>query len=47
LLAPLSDAMADWNGLLNMTLGGMANGVVYAGVAAVGTLALAAVRRPS
>ncbi|MGF7473793.1 hypothetical protein WFJ45_23970, partial [Salmonella enterica subsp. enterica serovar Minnesota] len=31
LLAPLSDAMADWNGLLNMTLGGIANGVVYAG----------------
>jgi len=45
LLAPLSDAMAGWNGLLNMTLGGLANGAVYAAVAAVGTLALAAVRR--
>jgi hypothetical protein len=47
LLAPLTDRMADWNGLLNMTLGGIANGAVYAGVVAVGTLAMSAVRRRS
>ena len=46
LLTPLTDAMAEWNGLLNMTLGGIANGAVYAAVVAVGTLALNAVRRP-
>ena len=30
LLAPLSDRMAGWNGLLNMVLAGAANGLVYA-----------------
>jgi hypothetical protein len=32
LLSPLSDEMAGWNGLLNMVLAGVANGVVYAAV---------------
>ena len=32
LLSPLSDQMAGWNGLLNMVLAGLANGLVYAGV---------------
>lgn len=44
LLSPLSDRMADWNGLLNMTLGGIANGAVYAAVVVVATLAMNAVR---
>jgi len=30
LLSPLTDRMADWNGLLNMALAGTANGLVYA-----------------
>ena len=30
LLGPLRDAMADWNGLLNMVLVGLVNGMVYA-----------------
>lgn len=34
LLSPLSDRMAGWNGLLNMVLAGVANGLVYAAVAA-------------
>ena len=45
LLSPLSDQMADWNGLLNMTLGGIANGLAYAAVAVGVTSALAAVWR--
>lgn len=45
LLAPLSDRMANWNGALNMTLGGIANGAVYAAVALVVVLAVDAVRR--
>ena len=44
LLRPLADAMADWNGLLNMLLVGLVNGVVYAAVLALGSAALAAVR---
>ena len=32
ILRPLSDRMADWNGLLNMVLGGLVNGAVYAAV---------------
>lgn len=44
LLSPLTDRMADWNGLLNMTLAGLANGAVYAAVVVVVTLALNAVR---
>ena len=39
LLAPASDAMATWPGLVNMTLGALVNGVVYAVAAgAVGAL---------
>ena len=30
LLSPLSERMAGWNGLLNMALAGVANGLVYA-----------------
>ena len=30
MLSPLTDRMADWNGLLNMVLAGTANGLVYA-----------------
>ena len=45
LLSPLSDRMADWNGLLNMTLGGIANGAIYSVVFVVVTLAVHAVRR--
>ena len=37
LLSPLSHRMAGWNGLLNMVLAGVANGLVYALV--VGTVA--------
>lgn len=44
LLAPLSERMADWNGLLTMALGGIANGAVYAGIVLGVTLALGAVR---
>ena len=44
LLSPISDRMADWNGLLNMSLGGIANGSVYAAVVVVVTLAVNAVR---
>ena len=36
LLAPLTDRMADWNGLLNMVLAGIANGLVYAVVFVAG-----------
>lgn len=32
LLRPFSDGMADWNGLLNMLLAGLVNGIVYAAV---------------
>ena len=32
LLGPISDAMADWNGLLNMVIAGVVNGAVYAAV---------------
>ena len=46
LLSPFSDRMADWNGLLNMVLGGAANGLVYAVVFAAAAVALGAVRRP-
>lgn len=45
LLTPLSDAMADWNGLLNMVLAGIANGAVYAVVVVGVRIALTAVRR--
>jgi hypothetical protein len=46
LLEPLTERMAGWNGLLNMVLGGVANGLVYAVVFAAAALALGAVRRP-
>ena len=45
LLAPLADAMAGWNGLLNMVLAGAANGVVYAAAVVVVAAALSVVRR--
>jgi hypothetical protein len=45
LLGPLWDAMADWNGLLNMVLVGLVNGVVYAVVLTLVAAGLAAVRR--
>jgi hypothetical protein len=35
LLSPLSEAMSGWNGLLNMVLAGLANGVLYAVVFAL------------
>lgn len=44
LLAPLHDRMAEWNGLLNMALGGVVNGAVYAAVFLGVTLASGAVR---
>jgi tetrahydromethanopterin S-methyltransferase subunit F len=34
LLSPLSERMAGWNGLLNMVLAGVANGLLYALVVA-------------
>lgn len=45
LLQPLADSMAGWNGLLNLVLAGLVNGVVYAAVFALGAAALAGVRR--
>jgi hypothetical protein len=44
LLGPLWDAMADWNGLLNMVLVGLVNGLVYAVVVTLVAAGLAAVR---
>jgi hypothetical protein len=45
LLMPLADAMADWPGLLTVTLAAAVNGVVY-GVIAVAVVALSnAMRR--
>jgi hypothetical protein len=43
LLAPLTDRMAEWNGLLNLVLAGVANGAVY-GLAVI-AVALAVVGR--
>lgn len=44
LLSPLSDEMAGWNGLLNMVLAGVANGLVYA-LVVVGVAAVLRLRR--
>ena len=39
LLGPLSDVMATWPGLINVTIGAAINGVIYAaGAGAVGTV---------
>jgi hypothetical protein len=35
LLGPLSDAMAAWPGVINMAIGSVVNGVVYAAIAGV------------
>ena len=45
LLSPLADAMADWPGLLNVTLGAVANGVVYGGIAVAVAAIANAMRR--
>ena len=44
-LAPWSDPMADWNGLLTMAVAGTVNGLVYAAVLPAAAAALGAVRR--
>lgn len=45
LLAPWSDPMASWNGLLTMVVAGAVNGLVYAAVFAVVAAAAGVVRR--
>jgi hypothetical protein len=45
LLAPLSDAAADWPGLVNVALAALVNGVVYAVVAGSVSGVMTAARR--
>jgi hypothetical protein len=44
LLHPLAEHMADWNGLLSMTVAGVVNGLVYAAAFALVATLLAAGR---
>lgn len=44
LLRPFADSMADRNGLLNMSLAGLVNGVVYALVFVLGAATISAAR---
>ncbi len=44
LLRPIADAMANWNGLLNMVLAGLVNGAIYALAFVLGAATLKAAR---
>lgn len=44
LLRPLSDVFADWNGLVTMTVTGVVNGAVYALLALLAVVLVAAAR---
>lgn len=44
LLRPWSDRMADWNGLVNMVVAGLVNGVVYAGLFVLAARTIVAAR---